>query len=402
MRLTLTTLFSFSLIFLLCKATPETRAEASSLQALFDPSTPCQTYSDPFVKKAFTWMKRNKEYSHGSYSFAALERVLNVLIESGRICRISRDEITFLKGLNPLHTESTQYRGVYVPHLDRIYLLSDLTLGEFRYSLYHELIHAYQYRYRFETDFLRIQSELTDEDHTPSTPEVLQQLAFYYEAQANYYTLVLNRDSPWRGVGDSTLSSVSRFVESGSKLVLTVATVGIFKWLGDHQVEETLPQDDAYDELSFGASGTQFHLSELYVGSNLLFENMSTKGINFTFHRRYSEALRTAYFGPRSLLEEDQDIQQDIHKLLHDRFQEDQYTLEWERIFSKDTKTSFQEVLSESTYLFELGVSIPEEHTQTKDPFFLEKHALGGEGSRPEIDIIPFIFIQPQIEIPAP
>ncbi len=184
--------------------------------------------------------------------------------------------------------------------------------------VYHEIVHAYQYTYRFPRDLIDIVNAAADSKLKYN--EIIDYLKFYYESQANWYTLQFTRNEKWLDSGETAfLLAPTSFLKS----LLVIPTLGVMLRWSKVEFENFVPKPDqipghqGYFQLQ---QGEQLKFRELLVLRNVF--QLFNIGVNFDFdfHKRFSQRIEEAYFGELAFLRQKDGGDQLIFKDLHDQY----------------------------------------------------------------------------------
>ncbi len=200
--------------------------------------------------------------------------------------------------------------AVYLPLSNYVLVDFDQINRENRGWFYHEIIHAFQYTYRFPWDMdmlYRLSQRKTGVRIKPE--QLVDYIRFYYEAQANWYTLKLTKDPIW-------LNEESAFwkgLEKAWKIPVGLVSFPITMNLGRQVFEGWLPYVDQ------NWNGGDFHhgnfeLKELVALKSYHNANPAIL-IDLGFHEHFIRAIELAYFGELEFLYsgDDQQIYRDLH-----------------------------------------------------------------------------------------
>jgi hypothetical protein len=194
-------------------------------------------------------------------------------------------------------------QGFYMPFNDKIYLVG--TSAEALESqpsvpptFFHEVIHAYQYsvRYGYDLQYLR---QLAVLKKAEISPEDL--LAFFYEAQAHWYTIKTFKVEQWQEVHASSgfgSAMGSQLVNHG-KSAVTVFTLGL-STNAAREFVPYLPQVDVWDKFAaylrpYKETAYDFNEPILFRAGNKFFNVASS--VDFKFHRTFSNSVEKSYYG---------------------------------------------------------------------------------------------------------
>lgn len=237
------------------------------------------------------------------------------LLAEGRVKKLTPDLREKLgiqqASCSPTHRRSDLV-AVYLPSSHYFLVDFEEVNKETTQWFFHELVHAVQYIYRFPLDI-----EILFQYMQTSSPDgvkirrdqLVEYLRFFYEAQANWYTLRLERNRDWMNVRQNKLvaGTIVTF-----KTILSI--IPVFKSIFD----ELLPEIDHRHD------GT-----ELNMGGIDLYEMIMVKkfhainpGVHFDFAfiERYVRALEKAYFCELDFLYQPNNGDQKIYRDLHNKF----------------------------------------------------------------------------------
>jgi hypothetical protein len=235
----------------------------------------------------------------------------------------------------------TSINGLYLPMSSLIFLDTSLSDGEKTTAFLHELVHAYQFTYRFPLDLSLLYSTA---DHTGLKPlEIDLYLDYYYESQANWKALQFNFPSPWFFAvhGNQALQvGLSRMLVSGGAAAGAAFAgmsggVGLLvygaSWLseviyGNITANRLLPNvaksptwftigNTPHDKLTAAT-----RIPELVPIDDKFTLFSGFAAYNFQFHRDYGAAIQKYYFGPEGILFKNNRDDLEIYNSLHNQY----------------------------------------------------------------------------------
>lgn len=208
--------------------------------------------------------------------------------------------------------------AIYLPLSN--YLLVDCAAvnEETRSWFFHELVHAVQYTYRFPLDMELLnkysQFESPSGQKIPEN-KLIDYLSFYYETQANWYTLRLTEDADWMKERQSGITSGTI---ATSKILLGLVTMTTSFHIFKSLFEGLLPDIDQEP------NSNELHLRGINLHEMLVIKKYYAinPGIHFDFGflEKYTRAIEHAYFGDLDFLYQLNNGDQKIFRDLHNRF----------------------------------------------------------------------------------
>lgn len=172
---------------------------------------------------------------------------------------------------------------------------------------YHELVHAVQYIYRLPLDLNLLLGRVPKE-------ELVDYLRFYYESQANWYTMRLRKNSDWKIVEQGAISSG---LEAAAKVAFGLPTAGVTSKIARESFNELLP---IIDQMSGSQLNRQlFELKELPVIKTYHSFNPGIH-VDLGFFKSFVRSIEKAYFGNLVFLYKDDNEDQKIYRDLHNQF----------------------------------------------------------------------------------
>lgn len=253
--------------------------------------------------------------------------VFNRLLEKGNIYYLDQKIERFLniKRENCHDSKETckNIKALFIPDLNIIFIKKSLPEEKFAFSLYHEVLHAFQYAYRFPLDFSGVieLSKTMDKKGNPYIQEkdFFTYLNFYYEAQANWYELSLGRSENW--LKERKRASV---FGAAIKSLGACATLGITLKIGNSRFKKILPKVDQVSSnqghLYLGDQNTAFYFKEMIVTKKDMLAFNISNNFDLSFHKKFAEALEYAYFDNLDFLFHDKELDQKNFKYLTDHF----------------------------------------------------------------------------------
>lgn len=232
-------------------------------------------------------------------------KILDFMIQDQRIHLLTpeiREKLPLNSTFCPSPQSCRDVRAFYLPLPGLLFLDSSLSQMEMVYSLFHEILHVYQFTYRFPLD-LMMASILVDQGKL-APEQAYDFLSYYYETQANWQTLRMNTHPAWRtkfqfefkgraGSMDSIIQSALIILTHGGSLLVQGAV--------NKNMSRTLPD---IDRLKFSgnplgrytnASEAALDFHELHLQNKLSFSGITPWDSNF--HRAYAKAVEKTYFG---------------------------------------------------------------------------------------------------------
>ncbi len=180
--------------------------------------------------------------------------------------------------------------------------------------VYHEVVHASQYFYRFPLDFgLMHTLNIQDPDF----------LMFYYETQANWHSLMFSENPAWL---DHISSNASLILSRVKKSLVEVLTLKKSDETAKNWMTEWMPQeylDNNPIESSFGVVintteyQTLFDMPEPFILKDLSQNFTLYDSLDFSFYAEYTDAIEKAYFGDSEFLTKRQNGDQKIFVKFH-------------------------------------------------------------------------------------
>ena len=184
---------------------------------------------------------------------------------------------------------------------------------------FHELVHAVQYTYRFPID-MSVLFGLTRNNtdlHFIRREDIVDYLRFFYEYQANWYTLRLG-ESP--GFSKASRISIGSAVETGLKFVVAVATYSTATDKGLGYFNSLVPKVDTLVPGSY-IKRIRYELNEPLALTGI---NTINPGVNvdFSFFRNLLDLVEGRYFGHLKFLSLSNFGDQLVYKDLNNNFYE--------------------------------------------------------------------------------
>lgn len=207
------------------------------------------------------------------------------------------------------------FLGFYIPMTDTIVIDKALPDDKKKWVLLHELIHATQYFLRLPIDMSGLlNSELPQE-------KLFEYLSFFYEAQANWYTLTASMNKLWMPERKSgaKLKAIGSLKAYGF-LITFGATIAPMK----KSFQSLLPEVDQIR----GWRNPYYHenaddilsLRELVILKTWRGNINPAVNIDLKFHQKFTHALETSYYGSLDFLLAPGAEDQKIFKKMHDRY----------------------------------------------------------------------------------
>ncbi|MFZ4715095.1 MAG: hypothetical protein ACOYL6_15345 [Bacteriovoracaceae bacterium] len=220
-----------------------------------------------------------------------LDRTFQNLFQQKKILMMNE---AFKMGLIKANPKNQKMRGLYIPLIHTIVLSEELTDEQRLDSLYHEVVHAFQYTYRFPLDLYGFHQEM--KGRKPLKEEqVFEYLSFLYESQANWYTLRQAPSYQWKSLIRPTtdLEFELKSAIHGLSLTLTTQLTKLFikQYISNADKVGFFTGYIAEDNVQFNFQITEMIL--LNTHSSTFFPGVS---IDFKFFKEYSEAMEQAYF----------------------------------------------------------------------------------------------------------
>jgi hypothetical protein len=235
----------------------------------------------------------------------------------------------------------TELDGLYLPLNHIIFIDTSLKVDDLRRVFLHELIHAYQFLYRFPIDTATL-SKLVQQGKLKSE-ETSIYLDYFYESQANWKGMQFDPPVPWwRKIenGDLNIRKVTNAVE-----FFGISTVPVYAHIlgwpgalvslggialqieyGAHVTNRLLPDVaqsktflDKYGQLS-SKTDAALLLPELAPIDDVLTKINGYAAYNFDFHHEYGAAIQKYYFGDEKFLFKNDRNDLDIYNELHNEY----------------------------------------------------------------------------------
>lgn len=180
------------------------------------------------------------------------------------------------------------YKGLYIPNLNIIFLNSFSDDENLRFeSLIHECLHAYQYQYRLPIDLITL------EQNNVKNEEKLNFLAYYYEVEAHWLTQKVNVPAAWQDYVQNSedFNIYNKYINTSDQNAL----------FSNYQLKETDASKipllgffiDVHNKLSSYWSTMPFA-----VFNNRLNKN-NEKPYSLDFHKLFLKSLAHAQFSGR-------------------------------------------------------------------------------------------------------
>lgn len=368
------------------------------------------------------WMKIGKyviEKTNKRYA-KLLYRVWTDLVKKNRIRHFTNDirnELNISKKFCSYENNCHDLVAVYLP-LNHMILIDYSELNDEVITwIYHELVHAYQYTYRLPIDVAKIFEFLIRDNEIKIVPEqAIDFLKFYYEAQANWYTLRFSQNQLWLDSGESSWTLLpTSFV----KALIALPTGGATIMAGKTFFDPFFPKIDRIEKSTRGYlhvwRGEQLNFHELLILRNASHFFNTGVNIDLSFHYNFSRKIESAYFGSLPFLMQDDGGDQKLFVEMHDFY----YETFLERLSSTfdECENLFAKVMSENAPLLQ-WLSIDSDYLKTcpivdltifgsSRNLFADFYAqgsrgrffhAGGEGSGgPTLKINPLLHLHPQL-----
>lgn len=207
--------------------------------------------------------------------------------------------------------------AAYLPFVDAIVISTEAPEDELYAWIYHELVHAFQYTYRLPLDVITLV-----ESGFVNKTDIIDTLKYFYESQANYYTLKITEDPEWLEYGRSGWSLAPG---SYGKAILSLFSFGQSLRVGNSFMNDYLP---LIDNLGWRqghlhtSRGEQLTFHELIVMRNFGWSFNPSVNFDLEFHTDYSHAIEQAYFGKIPYLLAQDGADQKFFKKMHDAYYE--------------------------------------------------------------------------------
>ena len=275
----------------------------------------------------------------------------------------------------------------------------------------HELLHAYQYSYRFPIDLQLLSKRVKDGEINPS--DLRDYLDFFYEGQANYKVFNIALNPFINGTGKAWVP----YMQFHAPVHYDGFVFGF-----DKQNRELLPRFERF-HLPFMNFANDYTgvLSELVISHE---EHTESKIFDYDFRFQYlfAKAIEKTYFGSLTFLFQDN---HDDLKIYNSLYQEAYERLTASGALDKDPrcKALISKVLGSNTSPMVQWLTLPKQEIEAcpaykglGDPGFREEFIEklqkgmnfsspfstgrpGGEGSHPELDMEPSLDVLPQLEV---
>jgi hypothetical protein len=253
-----------------------------------------------------------------------LFKLLSKMQESGQI-RLMTPEAEATLGLDRyLCSEGKrckELRSFYLPLTHHIVLKKSLSEDLLVDSLFHELIHAEQFAYRFPLDIKTLS--------TLNIPrnDLLSFLDYYYESQANYRTLRLSQPKEWEPIFRASESQFTLGVAVTSVICIPcIAALTFGRMYSNHQALSYLPKIDMNSEPGWykptGGKESALYLTELLLLKDSDQTPLTGTGWDTHFHQRFGKAIERTYFDELRFLFQNNRKDQEAYKALHDAYYE--------------------------------------------------------------------------------
>ncbi len=253
---------------------------------------------------------------------ARLQSLLLKMQETGRI-RLMTPETEAALGIDKYLCRDTQpckeIRAFYVPLTHHIVLRKSLDDQQMVDSLYHELVHAAQFTYRFPLDIKTLSTLKIPSD------ELLDFIDFYYESQANYRTLRLSQPQEWESLFRSSETSyIGASVLTTIVCPFCLAVTTVHRGYSRYKALSYLPEIDINSEPGWhkptGGKESALYLSELLLLKDSDSTPFTGTGWDTQFHQRFGKAIERTYFGKLPFLFQNDRKDQEAYKALHDAY----------------------------------------------------------------------------------
>ena len=280
------------------------------------------TEAPSFTKEEIDKIEFNVRFNRQDRGFRHLIYVTwKKLLSENKVRRLTlalREKLDIPRVQCAIANRCSELVAVYLPQSNFLLVDFEAVNTDNAPWFFHELVHAVQYTYRFPLD-IEILYEYSQKG-SPDGVKIKQEqlvdyLRFFYEAQANWYTLRLEQDRDWMNQRQSGYISGTI---AATKIVLGLFTMTISFHLFKELFEGLLPEIDQQPDSR-----------QLKMRGIDLFEMIMIKkfyainpGIHFDFGflEKYTRAIERAYFGELDFLYQDNNGDQKIYRDLHNKF----------------------------------------------------------------------------------
>lgn len=229
--------------------------------------------------------------------------------------------------------ECKKLKAFYVPLVDAIFVNPDLTEVQFEQALFHEILHAYQYRYRFPLDMAALIKAAKDPEAHIKQEQILNYLSLIYESESAWYEIQANLPQNWA----KELRSYNRPLAVVNKLRLAL-TSSLWHWGQLLVPGETASQpglqsfiDILPDVDKLSSSGPDMSSvysnnepNALYFHEQILYKfpdyTNLIGNIDIHFHKKLADSLECTYYGKLDFLFETIDGNQKVIKTAHNLY----------------------------------------------------------------------------------
>ncbi len=183
---------------------------------------------------------------------------------------------------------------------------------------FHELVHAVQYTHRFpmDIDYLYRLSLKQNSEMRVKPEQVFDYLRFFYENQANWYTMRLGQNEAWNAAGQNAILSG---LETAMKITVGLISFTVLPRVMRHYFEKLLPSIDH----SYGTS-VENVLWETHEPIVMKDYHSLNPGIHIDLgaFTKLTRAVERGYFGDLDFLYQNDNGDQKIYRDLNNRFYE--------------------------------------------------------------------------------
>lgn len=361
------------------------------------------------------------------------ERIFHQLLQSGKLRYLTSQSKENLGISQYLCKEAKsekckEMRAFYLPLTGHVYIDKDLPKEAQARALFHELLHAYQFTYRYPLDIAKL--DAFSKTGEIAKDQVRKFLDYYYESQANWQTMKAAPEAPWESHYKDPVEKEKATVGGAICLTVLAPICGPIMLLtgpvSSMYMNGYLP-DVAKFPLS-QAPGFERKHAALDQPELIPLENTNINfglggNIDLDFHRKFGKAVEKTYFGNIPFLfrktSEDLLITNSLHNQYYERLglsktvdTDPSCQKLLEKIYRSNTSpmvewlTIPQEQLQSCSVYKDISNTLDRndfakrqlEHIDHDSPFILSTN-MGGEGSTPDLRVVPEIPILPQLVV---
>ncbi|MEK6705022.1 MAG: hypothetical protein AAB116_17070 [Candidatus Poribacteria bacterium] len=194
----------------------------------------------------------------------------------------------------PTQKKCNKLYGIYLPALDIMLIDPSLKGDDLVFNLFHEIVHAYQFRYRYPLDvgywdLLNFKREVSQQQR-------ISVLRLFYEAEAHWYLLTLGASKAWYGYSNKIYKRAKDLVWTRQFIFADFITIitSVLPYSGRDLVLHD-------DEKNFSVS------KDVFSHSEVIFQKHSNRGAYslidpiLVIHAHFVKKLINIYFNKLKL-----------------------------------------------------------------------------------------------------